>query len=133
MKKIILLISIVLCTVSHAQKNTKTTTIDVVQILNNNKKEAIYYYKNNWEILRKMALKKDYIHTYKLLETTPTTDAPYNFILMTTYKNQQQFMERERHFQELIKIKGTLNLLNHKKPSAFRKTMFTTEAQHIEH
>jgi len=132
MRKIGFLISVLLCMVSYAQKNTKITTIDFVQILNNNKKEAVYYYRNNWEMLRKMAVKKDYIHSYKRLETKPTKEAPFSFMLVTTYKTQKQFMEREKHFQELIKTKGKLKLLNNKKPDEFRKTVFTKEAYHTE-
>lgn len=132
MRKTVLFISVLFCMVSYAQKNTRTTTIDFVQVLNNNNKEAIYYYKNNWEILRKMAVKKNYIHSYELLATTPTKEAPFSFMLLTTYKTQKQFTEREKHFQELIKTKGNLKLLNDKKPGEFRKTLFTKEVYHKE-
>ncbi len=132
MRKIVFLISMLFCIVSYAQKNTKMSSIGFVQILNNNKKEAVYYYKNNWEVLRKMAVKKSYIHSYVLLETIPTKEAPFSFMLVTTYKNQKQFTKREKHFQELIKIKGKLKLLNDKKPNEFRKTLFNKKVYHKE-
>ena len=132
MRKIVFLMSMLFCIVSYAQKNTKMSSIGFVQILNNNKKEAVYYYKNNWEVLRKMAVKKSYIHSYVLLETQPTKEAPFSFMLVTTYKNQKQFTKREKHFQELIKIKGNLKLLNDKKPSEFRKTLFNKKVYHKE-
>ena len=132
MKKITFLFSILFCTISFAQKNTKISTIDFVQVLNNNKKEVLFYYKNNWEILRKTAIKKSYINSYQLLETVPTKDAPFSIILITTYKNKCQFELKEKHFEELIKAKGKLKLLNDKKPGEFRKTIFGKDVYHRE-
>lgn len=132
MKKQILFLFIIITSFSFAQKNTKISTIDFVQVINNNKKEVIYYYRNNWKVLRKMAIKKDYIDSYQLLETTPTKEAPFSFILITTYKNKVQFNKREKHFQELIKAKGKLELLNNKKPKEFRKTIFGKDVYHRE-
>jgi hypothetical protein len=62
--------------------------MDFVQVLNDNKEEAVYYYQNNWKVLREMALKKDYIHSFQLLETTESEDAPFQLILITTYKDK---------------------------------------------
>ena len=132
MKKIILATALFLCLQISAQENTKISTIDFVQIINNNKKEAIYYYQNNWEVLRKMAVKKGYIHSYQLLETNHTKEAPFSFMLITTYKNKMQFDKREKHFEELIKAKGKLQLLNNKKPGEFRKTIFGKDVYHKE-
>lgn len=132
MKKFILIISILFYAQLHAQKNTKISTIDFVQVLNNNTKEVVYYYNNNWKVLRKMAIKKKYINSYQLLATTPTKDAPFSFILITTYKDKQQFDAREKHFEELIKAKGKLKLLNEKKPGEFRKTIFGKDVYHKE-
>ena len=103
MKKLFLFI-LVFCVnfCVFSQQDTKISTIDFVQILNNNKKENVYYYENNWEVLRKMAIQKSYIDSYQLLETKPTNDAPFSFILITTYKNKTQFDAREKHFEELI-------------------------------
>jgi len=132
MKKLTSIILLLFCMHLYAQKNTKISTIDFVQVLNNNKKEVVFYYKNNWEVLRKMAIKKKYIHSYKLLETTPTDNAQFSFMLVTTYKNKQQFDQREKHFEELIKRKGNLRLLNDKKPGEFRKTIFGKDVNHRE-
>ena len=122
----------VFCTVVFGQKNEKISTIDFVKIVNNNKKEVVFYYQNNWEVLRKMAVKKGYIDSYQLLETKPTKDAPFSFMLITTYKNKAQFDKRESHFQELIKAKGKLKLLNNKKPGEFRKVIFGKDTYHRE-
>ena len=132
MKKTILATALFLCLQINAQENTKISTIDFVQIINNNKKEAIYYYQNNWEVLRKMAVKKDYIRSYQLLKTIPTKEAPFSFMLITTYKNKMQFDKREKYFEELIKEKGSLELLNAKKPGDFRKTLFSKVVYHKE-
>ena len=132
MKKLILVFLMIVSVNAYSQKNTKISTIDFVQVLNKNKKEVLYYYKNNWEILRKMAVKKDYIHSFQLLKTIPTKEAPFSYILITTYKNKAQFDKREPHFQELIKAKGKLKLLNDKKPGEFRKVLFGKDTYHKE-
>ncbi len=133
MKKLFLFI-LVFCVnfCVFSQQNTKISTIDFVKILNNNKKEIVYYYENNWEVLRKMAIKKNYIVSYQFLETKPNKESPFSFMLITTYKNKAQFNEREKHFDELIKAKGKLQLLNNKKPGEFRKTLFRKEINHRE-
>jgi len=79
-----------------------------------------------------MAIKKRYIDSYQLLKTTPTKEAPFSYMLITTYANQKQFEAREKHFEELIKKKGKLKLLNNKKPGEFRKTIFGKDVYHTE-
>ena len=111
----------------------KITTIETVEILNENKGEAIYYFQNNWKILREKAIEKDYISSFQLMETLYSTETPFHIILVTTYSNKKQFENREKHFRELIKTSGDLKLLNNKKPSEFRKSVFSVEsAKHLE-
>lgn len=102
--------------------------IDYVQVLNGNKTEALYYYQNNWEQLRKKAKKKNLIESYQLLETKPTADMPYTFILITTFKNRAQYDLRESNFQKLIDNRGKLKLLNDKTPTDFRKVILHNDA-----
>ncbi len=101
--------------------------MDFVQVVDKNTKEAIFYYENNWKVLREMALEKDYIASFQLLETTPTESEPFQFILITTYKDKEQYELREAHFSELIQERAELKLLNEKKPGEFRKTLFSRE------
>jgi len=105
----------------------RISTIDFVQVLNNNKAEALYYYENNWKTLRIEALQKEYILSYQFLETPTAVDSPFNFMLITTYGNQEQYNKREEHFGKLIKKRGALKLMNAKKPSEFRKVIFGKE------
>ena len=133
MKKVLFILLFASSIQLYAQDTTKISTIDFVQILNNNKEEALHYYHNNWKVLRKMAVKRNYIHSYQLLEVPPTKEAPFHLMLITTYKDQVQFDKREAHFKILIEEKGPLNLLNDKKPGEFRKTIFNkVEAIHLE-
>ena len=111
----------------YGQKDVKITIIDFVQVLNDNGSEAMFYYQNNWKVLREMALEKEYIHSYQLLKVSPSEDAPFNIMLITTYKNEEQYSLREDHFTSLIKERGPLKLLNSKPPKEFRKTLFTKE------
>ena len=118
---------------SFGQNNEQISTMDFVQIVDNNNAEALFYYQNNWMQLRMEAVKRGQIHSYQLLETQASEDAPFHFILMTTYKNTFQFEKREEHFRALIKEQGGLKLLNEKKPAEFRKTLFSKEsAIHLE-
>jgi len=114
--------------ISYGQANEKITTIEFVEILNNNKNEALFYFQNNWKVLRDKATAKNYIQSYQLLETQKSDDAPFQIILMTTYQNKKQYDQREKHFQELIKQSGGLKLLNDKKPTEFRKSLFSKDS-----
>lgn len=118
----------------QAQQSERTSTIDFVEILNGNISETEYYYQNNWKILREMAVKRGHIVSYEIIETAPTSEAPFHLMLITTYATKAQYKQREKHFQALIKEKGNLELLNDKKPSEFRKTLFSKEkATHWSH
>ena len=105
----------------------KISTIEFVQVQNGNKSEARYYFENNWKALRVNAMKKNYIHRFQLLETEHSEEAPFDFMLMTTYTNKEQFDQREANFGELIEASGGLKLLNDKQPKEFRKSYFSKD------
>ena len=127
LKKICIILFIISVQFSFAQKSERISTVDFVQIVNENSEEALFYYQHNWKVLREMALEKNYISSYEIMETSYSEEAPFHFMLITTYKNKLQYEAREKHFQELIKIKGKLELLNAKKPTEFRKTLYRKE------
>ncbi|MGI9549792.1 MAG: hypothetical protein ACR2MT_01230 [Aurantibacter sp.] len=127
MRTLILLIVLITSFANYGQQDTKISTMDFVQILDDNKEEAIYYFQNNWKVLRNMAIKKGYIHSYEFLEAPISEGAPFQLVFITTYQNQEQYKLREDHFAELIKEKGKLRLMNDKEPDEFRKSLFTKE------
>ena len=127
MKTAILLFVLGVSSISYAQNDSRITTIDFVQILNDNKAEATYYFQNNWRVLREMALEKGYIHSFQVLEVPLSEGESFQLMLITTYTNKGQYDLREDHFAELITEKGELKLMNNKKPSEFRKTLFSKE------
>ena len=112
---------------SVAQTDERISTVDFVQIVDNNREEALFYYEYNWKALRAIALKKHYIASYEIMETSYSEEAPFHFMLITTYESKTQYDLREQHFQELIQQNGELKLLNDKKPSEFRKNLFHKE------
>jgi len=112
---------------NHAQINDKITTIEFVEVVNNNKEEALFYFQNNWKTLRNKAIIKNYIHSYQLLETPKSDEAPFQIMLITTYLDKEQYDQREDNFQELIKESGGLKLMNDKKPGEFRKSLFSKD------
>ena len=127
MKYLILFVILSLNIPGYSQQDDKITTIDFVQITNQNKAEAMYYFQNNWKVLREMAISKGWIHSFQMLETPYSEDAPFHLLLITTYENDEQYELREAHFRELIKTTGELRLMNEKKPSEFRKIVFSKE------
>ncbi len=129
-KKILSIFSLVFVLHCFGQQDDRISTMDFVQVLNDNKQEALYYYQNNWKILREMALSEKYIDSYQLLETTPSEEAPFTFMLITTYANEGQYSQREENFAKLIEQRGPLKLLNEKQPAEFRKTSFGKLVKH---
>lgn len=127
MKYIISLCLTVFCLTSFSQPTEQVTTIDYVQVLNDNREETLFYYQNNWKLLRAQAVEKSYIDSFQLLETPYSEEAPFHFILVTTYANQAQYEKREDNFGELIEAKGPLRLLNDKQPTDFRKIIFSKD------
>lgn len=123
--KVLLLFSFLFISIHvRAQIDDRVSSIDFVQAINGNKIEALFYYQNNWKILREMAVKKGYIHSFQLLETPATEEAPYDLMLITTYSNMEQYEKREEFFAELIKEKGALKLMNDKQSNEFRKVLY---------
>jgi hypothetical protein len=111
----------------NAQENQKITTIDFVQVLNDNVEETQFYYENNWKVLREKAIEANYIDSFELLKTEPTPDAPFQFMLVTTYKNKAQYDLRETNFGKIIEESGETKYLNEKKKAEFRKILFNKE------
>lgn len=125
-----LILGLLFCIITHvsiAQQEKRISTVDFVQIVEGNREEAMFYYEYNWKVLRVMALKKNYIASFEIMETSYSEEAPFHLMLITTYANTEQYEQREKHFQELIKQQGKLQLLNEKKPAEFRKNLFHKE------
>ncbi|WP_245925555.1 hypothetical protein [Algibacter marinivivus] len=127
MKRIITFLLVIIVSWSYAQTE-KISMIDYVQVLNNNKAEALFYYQNNWEQLRIKAIEKGYIDSYQLLETQPTEETPYSFMLITTYKSKLQYHASEANFNMLIEASDGLKLMNEKQPGDFRKVILHNDA-----
>ena len=123
----VILFFIALTNQLSAQTDNRISTIDFVQVLDNNHQETIYYYQNNWQVLREAALANKYIHSYQLLETPFTEEAPFQIMLVTTYADEQQYQHREEHFKQLIDQKGGLQLMNEKQPGEFRQVIYNKE------
>ncbi|MFC0603676.1 hypothetical protein [Winogradskyella pulchriflava] len=133
MKFKLLCIALLFCSISFSQNNEKITTIETVEIIKDNVDEAVYYFQNNWKALREKAVERNYIESFHLMKTSFSAETPFHIVLVTTYSNKEQYEKREIHFAELIKESGNLKLLNDKKPSEFRKSVFSVEgAEHLE-
>jgi len=78
-------------------------TIDYVKIKDGRRDEAMFFYENNWKLYRDEALKRDVIHSYQMLESIPSTTAPFDLILITWYKNEEQHKNSEMNFEPILK------------------------------
>lgn len=78
-------------------------TIDYVRIKDGRRDEALYFYENNWKLYRDEALKRGVIHSYQMLESIPSTTAPFDLILITWYKNEEQHNNSEKNFEPILK------------------------------
>lgn len=127
MKIIILSLMFLISFSSFGQNSVKTSTMDFIQIQQNYREEALFFYQNNWKKLREEAIKKGYIHSFLLLETEASEDAPFHIVLITTYLDEQQYQEREKNFTLLMQNNKGPKLLNDIKPKTFRKKLFSKE------
>jgi hypothetical protein len=106
-----ILLATLICSLSfclHASQ--KITSVDFVQVIDNNKQEALYYYQNNWQHYRQLAKAKGFIEDFMLLETEATEQAPFHFMLITTYPNQEAYDKREENFRPLMETRDGLKL-----------------------
>jgi hypothetical protein len=126
MRNLLFVALLLLANISFGQSETTITTIDFVKIKNSKRQEALYFYENNWKVYRDIALKNDYITSYKLLTTSADTAANFDLILITEYADSLQFVLNEERFQQIIKATRPdgPKLLNEIKPNDFRQNVF---------
>lgn len=125
MKKLLLSIILLSSTPLFAQH---VSTIDFMKVIDGNREELIYYYENNWKVLRDMALQRNYIVSYELLETQADSTGDFDILLITRYKNEEAYNKAEERFQGLIKEiqnDGGPKLMNDLKPAEFRDWKFS--------
>ena len=111
-------------------------TIDFVKIKDGKRDEAIYFYENNWRFYCAEAIKRGVIDSYELIDARSDKDAAFDLILITRYRGEEQFKNRETAFAPIIKelTPNGLFLKGTSKPDDFRqnvsfyvgKAMFTS-------
>jgi hypothetical protein len=125
MKKHLFLLLFIFCLSISAFSQTEVITVfEAVKIKIEKRAEALFYYQNNWKKLREKAVEKGFIHSFELIETKTDEKAEFDIVLITRYINQARFDKSEENFQELIKQRGGLKLLNDLKPNDFRENVF---------
>lgn len=125
MKKSILITFLLISSPLLAQQ---VSTIDFMKVVDGNRNELIYYYENNWKVLRDMALDRDYIVSYELLETEADSTGDFDILLITRYKDEEAYGKAEERFQGLIKeiqTDGGPKLMNNLTPLQFRDWKFS--------
>lgn len=118
MRKLGTAFTLLLTVYGFSQSDESISTINFVETLNGNQAELLHYYQNNWKVLRDWAMEDKVIESYEMMEVE---DEQYDLVLITTYRDQEQFVNREPNFVKLIDRKGDLRLMNGKQSANFRK------------
>ena len=113
-----LLVLIIGCTNAIA---APISTVDFVRVKDNHFEEAVFYYENNWKRHREAALEKGFILSYTLLINIEQDDE-MAILLITEYKDRNQYEEREENFEIVMAVtqKDGRKLLNGLQPAEFR-------------
>ena len=123
MKSIILCMIVFLNLLAQSADDKRVYMMDYVKILNDNVKETLFYYENNWKVLRDNAMKQGIIQSYSLL-FNPDSEVDFDLILVTVFKNKEDYDKSEERFKPLLEAKGGRTLLNDKQPKEFRKILY---------
>ena len=106
-------------------------TMDFVKIKEGKRDETMFFYEKNWKLYREEALKRGIIHSYELLESVPVATAPFDLILITRYKNDEQHKSSEKNFEPILKAlrPNGPELKNALKPDEIRQRVFVYEGK----
>lgn len=114
----------------YCQPNASITTLDFVKVKDGKWEEVLFFYQNNWKAYREMALKRNYIKSYKILVALPDSLQSFDIILCTEYPDSVSLTLAESRFQQIIKEinPNGPKLLNALKPKDFRENLFLKRA-----
>ncbi len=102
-------------------------TVDFVKVKDGKRDEARYYYENNWRFYRAEAVKRGVIDSFEYIDVTSGNDNAFDIILITRYRGEDQFKNREAAFAPIIKEltpNGPFLRLN-SKPDEFRMVVYS--------
>lgn len=102
------------------------TMLELVQVKPAFQKEALYYYEHNWKLYRDIALRKGFIQSYRIEQTTADSTGGFELLLITEYKDSADYLQSEANFSSILRQArpdGPL-LLNKIQPADFRKSLF---------
>ncbi len=116
---------------AFGQTSSSVSVVDFVKVKNNKLPEALFFYENNWKVYRDIALRNNYIVSYKLLQTSADSIANFDLVLITEYADSSQLKLAEERFQKIIKETRPTGpkLMNDLKPNDFRQNVFVKQAQ----
>ena len=94
---VVFLMGISVCSFSQ-----EIISIDLVKVKKEKVGDALFFFENGWKVLRDSAFRAGAISGYQLLKVENDTSG-IAIVLMTRYRDKQQFDRREAFFQPLIK------------------------------
>ncbi len=102
-------------------------TIDFVKVKDGKRDEARYFYENNWRFYRAAAVKRGVIYSFEYIDAQSDKDTSFDIILITRYRGDEQYQNREKAFEPIIK-ELTPNgpfLKGDSKPDEFRQVVYS--------
>ncbi len=85
-----------------APTSSSIWTVNTSEVQPGKLEQARRYFATGWLPLRRAALKRGYIRSYRILEAPKIDDKNPEFILITEYPNQAAYRDREAHFDTLF-------------------------------
>ncbi len=108
-------------------------TIDLVKVKDGRRDDARYYYENNWRAYRAAAVKRGLIHSFDYVEIMSDKDSAFDLLLITRYQGEEQYNNRERIFESIIKELSPNGpfLRGASKPDDFRHVVYAYTGKSI--
>lgn len=81
------------------------TTVQSVDVLPGMEVDARQYYEKGWTAARRIAVDRGVIAGYELLVARPSSEDT-EIVLITRYRDKQQFNDREKNFASIFEAMG---------------------------
>lgn len=86
----------------HAKPEATIWTVNTSEVQPGKLEQARRYFEAGWLPLRRAALERGYIRSYRILAATKIDERNPEFVLITEYRDQAAYQEREAHFDKLF-------------------------------
>lgn len=89
-----------LCFAQNVKVKSAVWAVDYIKVKEGQLPDLLEFFRINWKAARIHAKKAKYVEDYKMYVLPEATD--YQVVLMTKYKNQAQYDQREENFKKIF-------------------------------